>query len=127
MAGYEQLIIVGHVGRDVETRNTPSGSNVSSFTVAVSESWTDKQSGEKREKTKWFRVSVWNRLAEVAAEYVKKGTQIMVIGTVDTRAYMGDDGEARASLEMTGTSFKLLGSGNNAPRDEQADNDDIPF
>jgi single-strand DNA-binding protein len=107
---YEQTIIIGNVGRDAEMRYTPSGAPVCSFSVAVSTRWTDKQTNEKKEKTNWYNVSFWNRQAETAAQYVKKGTQIMVIGTVTARAYMANDGQAKASLELRGDNFQLLGS-----------------
>jgi single-strand DNA-binding protein len=127
MAGYESTTIIGNVGRDVESRQTASGSNVSTWSVAVTTKWTDSQSGEKREKVNWYKVSAWGKLADIAAQYVKKGVQIMVVGTVTASAYMGQDGEPRASLELRADSFQLLGS--NAARDESEYEDatSIPF
>jgi single-strand DNA-binding protein len=127
MAGYESTTIIGNVGRDVESRQTASGSNVSTWSVAVTTKWTDSQSGEKREKVNWYKVSAWGKLADIAAQYVKKGVQIMVVGTVTASAYMGQDGEPRASLELRADSFQLLGS--NAARDESEyqDAENIPF
>jgi single-strand DNA-binding protein len=137
MAGYEQTIVVGNVGRDVESKTLPSGTNVSSFTVAVSTKWTDRQTQEKRERTTWYRVSCWGKLGDIASQYVKKGTQIMVVGTVTANAFMGQDGEPRASLELRADTFQLLGSagggGNSssggyddyAPPPQELD--DIPF
>jgi single-strand DNA-binding protein len=137
MAGYEQTIIVGNVGRDVEVKQLNGGATVASFTIAVTTRWTDRNSQEKRERTTWYRVSAWNRLGEIAAQYVKKGTQIMVVGTVTANAFMGQDGEPRASLELRAETFQLLGGGSNgggqgssgyddyaAPPQEL---DDIPF
>ncbi|MEL6526220.1 MAG: single-stranded DNA-binding protein, partial [Chloroflexota bacterium] len=97
MAGYEQCTIVGNVGRDPEMRYLQSGANVTSFSVAVTTRWTDRNTNERREKTNWYNVSCWGRLAEIANQYVTKGTQIMVVGTVSARAWSGQDGEARAS------------------------------
>lgn len=139
MAGYEQTIVVGNVGRDVETKTLAGGATVASFTVAVTTRWTDRSSQEKRERTTWYRVSCWNRLAEIATQYVKKGTQIMVVGTVTANAFMGQDGEPRASLELRAETFQLLGgtgagSGGNQSSggyDDYAhppqELDDIPF
>lgn len=107
---YEQTIIIGNVGRDPEMRYTPNGSPVCSFSVAVSTRWTDKQTNERKEKTNWYNVSCWNRLAETANQYVKKGTQIMVIGSTTARGYMGNDGQVKASLELRADNFQLLGS-----------------
>lgn len=112
MAGYEQTIIVGNVGRDPELRQTQSGASVTGFSVAVTTRWTDRQTNERREKTNWYSVSCWGRLAEVANQYVRKGTQIMVIGTVTARAWSDNNGESRASLDLRADNFQLLGSRN---------------
>lgn len=141
MAGFEQTIIIGNVGRDPEMRylQGSSGAAVTSFSVAVTTRWTDRNTNEKREKTNWYSVSCWNRLAEVANQYVKKGTQIMIQGTVSARAYTAQDGEARASLDLRADNFQLLGGrgdggggdsgyddGGNYSNNPQ-DLDDIPF
>lgn len=123
MAGYESTTIIGHVGRDVESRQLGNGTTVASFTVAVSRSWTDKQSGERRENTNWYKVSAWGKLGEIAAQYVKKGAQVMVVGTVTASSYMGQDGEPRASLDLRADSFQLLGT--NAARED--DTEPMPF
>ncbi len=106
---YQQIMIIGNVGRDPELRYTPSGQGVCSFSVAVSRKWTDKNSNEKREKTTWFKVSAWRQLAETCSQYVHKGMQIMVIGEVEVRAYTGSDGTPQASLEITAREVKFLG------------------
>jgi single-strand DNA-binding protein len=126
MAGYESTTIIGNVGRDVESRQTASGSSLSTWSVAVTTKWTDSN-GEKRERVNWYKVTAWGKLAEIAAQYVKKGAQIMVVGTVTASAYMGQDGEPRASLELRADTFQLLGS--NAARDESEYEDatSIPF
>jgi single-strand DNA-binding protein len=111
MAGWEQTVIIGNVGRDPETKFMPSGNgSVTSFTVAVTTRWTDRNSQEKKERVTWYSISAWNRLGEVAQQYVKKGTQIMVVGTVSARAYLGQDGQPRASLDLRADTFQLLGS-----------------
>jgi len=140
MAGYEQTIIVGNVGRDPEMRYTQSGAAVTGFSVAVTTRWTDRQSNEQREKTNWYSISCWGRLAEVANQYVRKGTQIMVIGTVTARAWTDQGGEPRASLDLRADNFQLLGRrGDNAGDDRSGSYDteynapppqnidDIPF
>jgi single-strand DNA-binding protein len=138
MAGWEQTVIVGNVGREPETKSLPSGTTLCSFSVAVTTRWNDRQSGERREKTNWYSVSCFGKLGEIAQQYVKKGTQIMVVGTVSARGYIGQqDNEPRASLDLRADTFQLLGGtgggGNNsgggyddyaAPPQEL---DDIPF
>ncbi len=110
MAGWQQTIIVGNVGRDPETKMFPNGQMVCNFSVAVSRRWTDRSSNEQREETTWFRVACWGKQAETANQYVKKGTQIMVIGRVSARAYKDNNGQPQASLELTADNFQLLGS-----------------
>lgn len=124
MAGYQYTIIVGNVGRDPELRYTQSGTAVCDFSVAVSRRWTDRQSGQPREKTTWFRVSAWRALAETASQYVHKGMQIMVAGEVDVSAYMGQDGEARGSLELTARDIQFLGRA--GERMDVGDDEDYP-
>lgn len=109
MAGYEQTIIVGNVGRDPETRYTQSGASVTSFSVAVSRRWKDKTSGETKENTNWYNVSCWGAIGDTVVKFVKKGTQIMVTGTVSARAYTGTDGQMRSSLDLRADNFQLLG------------------
>jgi len=109
MAGWHQTIVVGNVGRDPELKYLQSGRPVCSFSVAVSESWTDRQSNEKREKTTWYKVSAWGPLAETANQYVAKGRQVMVIGTVEARAYADNSGQPAASLDLTARDIRFLG------------------
>lgn len=109
MAGYQYTIIIGNVGRDPELRYTQSGVAVCDFSVAVNRTWTDRQSGQRREETTWFRVSAWRGLAETVSQYVHKGMQIMVAGRVDASAFIGQDGEPRASLELTAQDIQFLG------------------
>ena len=83
--GINKVIIVGNVGQDPETRYMPSGSAVTNFTVATNESWKDKQTGEQKDRTEWHRVAMFNRLAEIAAEYLRKGSQVYIEGKLRTR------------------------------------------
>lgn len=110
MAGYQNLIIIGNVGRDPELRYTQSGMAVCDFSVAVSRRWTDRTTGQPREKTTWFRVSAWRGLAEICNQYVRKGMQIMVAGEVDSSAYINNAGEAAATIEVTAQTVQFLGS-----------------
>ncbi|PJF43872.1 MAG: single-stranded DNA-binding protein [Phototrophicales bacterium] len=107
---YQQIMIIGNVGRDPETRQTAGGATVCSFSVAVNKTWTDRQSGEKRQQTTWFRISAWRQLGEICSQYVRKGMLIMVAGEIDAQAYMGNDGTPRATLEITARDVKFLSS-----------------
>ena len=134
MAGYQYTIIIGNVGRDPELRYTQSGVAVCDFSVAVNRTWTDRTSGQRREETTWFRVSAWRGLAETVSQYVHKGMQIMVTGRVDASAFVGQDGEARASLELTALDVQFLGRPGermDVPGDDGGynsnDPEDLPF
>lgn len=111
---YQQTIVVGNLGSDPETRQLPSGTPVTNFSLAVNESWSDRQTGERREKTTWFRVQVFGRQGEIAQQYLSKGRQVMVIGTVEASAYMGNDGQPRASLDLRAQRIQFLQGGDNA-------------
>lgn len=106
---YQRIIIVGNVGKDAEMRYTPSGVPVTSFSVAVNRRW-NSATGEQQEKTTWFRVTCWRKLAETAGQYVKKGTRILVEGEVEAQAYIDREGAARGTLELTANTFKFLSS-----------------
>ena len=108
MAGYMQLIIVGNVGRDPELKFLQSGVPVCNFTVAVNS--VTGQGEQRQEKTTWVRVAAWRELAERCNQYVRKGSQVMVIGTVDARAYTDNSGQPQASLDMTARDVRFLGS-----------------
>lgn len=126
MAGYQYTIIIGNVGQDPELRYTRDGIAVCNFSVAVNRRWTDRASNQPREKTTWFRVSVWRELAETCNQFVRKGMQIMVTGEVDASAYVGQDGEARATLELTAQNVQFLGA-REAVTDEMREPGEIPF
>lgn len=106
---YHQTIIIGNLGRDPELKYTQNGRAVCSFSVAVTERWTDRQSNEKREKTTWYRVSAWGGLGEIANQYLSKGRQVMVMGNVEARAYADRSGQPAASLELTARDIQFLG------------------
>lgn len=108
MAGFQQLIIVGNVGRDPEMKYFPDGSSVCTFSVAVTKR-TGRQGEERKEETTWFRVSCWRQLAEIANNYVKKGKQVMIVGTLKARTYTDNSGQAQVSLDVTADQMQLLG------------------
>ncbi len=110
MAGYAQTLIVGNVGKDPETKFLPSGVQVTTFSVAVTRKWTDRNTNEPKEKTVWYRVSCWRQLAEIANSYVKKGSQVMIVGQVEARGYTDNSGQPQATLELTADTMQLLGS-----------------
>ena len=128
-----KLMIVGNLGNDPEMRYLGDGTPVTTFSVAVNRRWTDRESGERREKTWWFRVTAWRRQAEVCNQYLAKGRQVLVEGEVDVSAYLAEDGEARATLEVTARNVVFLGAGNGdkppRPNDEELEEEreDIPF
>lgn len=106
---YQKTIITGNLGRDPELRYTPTGTAVTNFSVAVNRKWTD-QNGEQQEKVTWFRVSAWDKLAELCNQYLAKGRLVLVEGEVEATAYTDQDDEARASLELTARNVRFLGS-----------------
>jgi single-strand DNA-binding protein len=105
---FSKTIVVGYLGRDPELRFTPSGQQVCSFSVATSRSWTD-QSGQPQEKTTWFRVTAWGKLAELCQQYLSKGRLVLVEGEVDASAWTAQTGEPRASLELNARNVRFLG------------------
>lgn len=126
---YQYTVIVGNVGRSPELRYTPGGAAVCDFSVAVNRKWTG-QDGQQNEKVTWFRVSCWNKLAETVNQYVTKGRQVLVTGEIEASAWVDDDGNARATLELNARDVKFLGSRDDAqaaPADEGGALADIPF
>lgn len=108
--GVNKVILVGNLGRDPEVRYSPNGSAVANVTLATSESWKDKTSGEKQEKTEWHRIVFFGRLAEIAGEYLKKGAQIYVEGRLQTRKWQDKDGHERYTTEIVANEMQMLGS-----------------
>jgi single-strand DNA-binding protein len=106
---FQQCMIIGNLGKDPEMRYTPDGTPVTSFSVAVTRKWGGGEGGQGGEKTWWFKVTCWRKLAETTNQYLKKGKQVMVIGEIDASAFMGQDGQPRAGLELTAREVKFLG------------------
>ena len=107
--GINKVILVGNLGADPETRAMPSGTTVANLRIATSESWRDKQSGEQQERTEWHRVVLFGRLGEVAAEYLKKGSQVYIEGSLRTRKWQDKSGTERYSTEIVGNDMQMLG------------------
>jgi len=108
--GINKVILVGNLGQDPETRYMPSGNAVTNISIATSESWKDKQTGEQQERTEWHRVAFFNRLAEIAGEYLKKGSKVYVEGSLRTRKWQGQDGQDRYTTEVIATEMQMLDS-----------------
>lgn len=107
--GINKVIIVGTLGADPETRYTASGSAITSMRLATNESWTDKQTGQKQERTEWHRVKMFGRLAEIAAEYLRKGKQVYIEGSLRTDKYTDKDGIERYSTDIIANEMQMLG------------------
>ncbi|MCB1761390.1 MAG: single-stranded DNA-binding protein [Gammaproteobacteria bacterium] len=146
--GINKVILIGNAGRDPEIRYMPNGNAVANLTLATSESWKDKSTGEQREQTEWHRVVFFRRLGEIVGEYVKKGSKIYVEGRLQTRKWQGQDGQDRYTTEIIADQMQLLdsrgggssgsgdyGSGRSSdsgqapsgPSSEPDFDDDIPF
>ncbi|HGN1931973.1 TPA: single-stranded DNA-binding protein [Providencia rettgeri] len=120
--GVNKVILIGHLGQDPEIRYMPSGGAVANLTLATSESWRDKQSGEMREKTEWHRVCIFGKLAEVAGEYLKKGSQVYIEGSLQTRKWQDQSGQDRYTTEVVvniGGSMQMLGGNSNQAGSQQ--------
>jgi single-strand DNA-binding protein len=108
--GVNKVIIVGNLGKDPETRYMPSGSAVTNLRVATTEAWKDKQSGEQQERTEWHAVAMFGRLAEIAAEYLRKGSQVYIEGKLRTRKWQDKEGKDRYTTEIVADEMQMLGS-----------------
>ncbi|MDO8927236.1 MAG: single-stranded DNA-binding protein [Sideroxyarcus sp.] len=125
MASVNKVILVGNLGKDPETRYMPNGDQVTNITVATSETWKDKNSGEQKEATEWHRVVFFRRLAEIAGQYLKKGSQVYIEGKLKTRKWQDKDGQDRYTTEIVADEMKMLGKregmGGDGPRDSGGD------
>ncbi len=107
--GVNKVILVGNLGQDPETRYMPSGDAVTNISIATSESWKDKQTGEQKDKTEWHKVVMFRRLAEVSAEYLRKGSQVYIEGKIRTRKWQDRDGNDRYTTEIVADEMQMLG------------------
>ena len=110
MASINKVILIGNLGRDPEVRYTPSGAAICNVTIATSRNWKDKTSGEKVEETEWHRVVFYDRLAEIAGEYLKKGRSVYVEGRLKTRKWQDKDGVEKYTTEVIASEMQMLGS-----------------
>ncbi|HEX2567545.1 MAG TPA: single-stranded DNA-binding protein [Burkholderiales bacterium] len=120
MASVNKVIVVGNLGRDPETRYMPDGAAITNVSIATTYQWKDKASGEKKEETEWHRVMFRGRLAEIAGEYLKKGSQVYVEGRLRTRKWQDKEGQDRYTTEIVADTMQMLGSraGSGEPRAE---------
>ena len=110
MASVNKVILIGNLGRDPEVRYTAGGTPVANFTMATTERWSDPSSGERKEKTEWHRVVVWGKQAEIAGEFLRKGRQVYVEGSLQTREWTDRDGNKRQTTEVRAQRFQMLGT-----------------
>ena len=139
MAGINKVILIGNLGRDPEIKYTPDGVPVATFSIATSETWKDKNTGEKQERTEWHRIVAWRKLAEICGEYLHKGSQVYIEGKLQTRSWDDSDGKKRYMTEIIALGMQMLDSkgrgadsqsgGIPSPMEEPANlpEDDIPF
>ena len=148
MAGVNRVIILGNLGNDPEMRTMPNGDAVANISVATSESWTDKNSGEKKEVTEWHRIVFYRRQAEICGQYLQKGSQVYIEGRLKTRKWQDNNGQDRYTTEIQGDVLQMLGGRQNeqsqqnkpqaqakpnkldplsAAAEQDGFNDDIPF
>ncbi len=106
--GVNKVILIGNLGADPETRFMPSGGAVTNVTLATSETWKDKQSGQMNERTEWHRIVFFNKLAEIAGEYLKKGSKVYIEGSIRTRKWQGQDGQDRYTTEIVASEMQML-------------------
>lgn len=140
MASVNLAILIGNLGHDPELKYMPNGDAVCNISIATTETWKDKTSGEQKEATEWHRVTFFRRLAEVAGQYLKKGSQVYIEGRIKTRKWQDKDGVDRYTTEIHANEMKMLGKRESAPVSEHSeakgnafqsqsgdDEDDIPF
>jgi single-strand DNA-binding protein len=143
MAGINKVILIGRLGRDPEVRYTPDGTAVANFSIATSEEWKDRETGEKKERTEWHRIVAWRKLGEICGEYLSKGRQVYVEGRLQTREWEDQDGKKRWTTEIVARDMQMLGPKEQTesfsegyagagrpgagPANEPPTEDDIPF
>jgi len=109
MNGINKMICIGNLGKDPEVRYSEGGNAMANFSIAVSESWKDNQTGEKREKTEWIRIVAFGKLAEIIGKYLKKGSKVYIEGKLQTRKWQGNDGQDRYTTEVVARDMQMLG------------------
>ncbi|MDX5332446.1 MAG: single-stranded DNA-binding protein [Gammaproteobacteria bacterium] len=124
--GVNKVILVGNLGNDPEVKYMPSGGAVTNISLATTDQWKDKNTGERQERTEWHRVVFFNRLAEIAGEYLRKGSQVYVEGRLQTRKWQGQDGQDRYTTEIVASEMQMLGGGAGGGRGGDAPYDAAP-
>ncbi|WP_373740340.1 single-stranded DNA-binding protein [Neisseria sp.] len=112
MSSLNKVILIGNLGRDPETRYMPNGEAVCNFSIATSETWNDRNTGQRQERTEWHNITLYRRLAEIAAQYLRKGSSVYIEGRIQSRKYTGKDGIERTAYDIIGSEMKMLGSRN---------------
>jgi len=140
--GVNKVFLIGNLGRDPEVRYTQGGTPVANFTIATTDKWRDQATGENKERTEWHRIVVWGKQAEIAGEWLRKGRQVFIEGSLQTREWTDRDGNKRYTTEIRAQNFQMLGNRGDrseaAPAPEEAattaepggagfDDDDVPF
>ena len=126
MSGVNKVMIIGRLGKDPEVRYTQDGAAVANFSIATSESWKDKESGQKMEKTEWHNIVVWKRLAEICGEFLKKGKEVYIEGKLQTSSWE-KDGVKRYKTEIHASYMQMLGSKDDSNTKPVDDGEPIPF
>lgn len=130
MASVNKVILVGNLGKDPEVRYLPSGEAVANITLATTDTWKDKASGDKKEATEWHRVAFFGRLAEIVGQYLKKGRQVYVEGSLRTRKWTDKEGQERYTTEIVASEMKMLGTregmGDSGPRESGGQSSSAP-
>ena len=121
-----KAILIGRLGRDPEVRHMPNGDAVCNFSIATSETWNDRQTGQRQERTEWHAITLYRRLAEIAGQYLKKGSLVYIEGRIQSRKYTGKDGIERTAYEIIGNEMKMLGGGNDSGQQAQAAQAETP-
>ena len=125
MASVNKVILIGNLGRDPEVRYLPSGDAVANISIATTDTWKDKN-GEKQEQTEWHRVAMFSKLAEIAGEYLKKGSQVYIEGRLQTRKWTDKEGQERSTTEIRADVMRMLGSRSGGAERASAPDDDAP-
>jgi len=131
MSGVNKVILIGNLGGDPEVRTLDSGAKVAKFTLATSETWKDKNTGEKKTETEWHNVVLWKGLAEIAEKYLKKGSKVYVEGRLKSRSWEDSEGVKRYAIDISGTNLTMLSKAETSDQPEQnnqqEESDDLPF
>jgi len=127
MASVNKVILIGRLGKDPDVRYTQSGTAVANFSIATSEEWKDKNTGRKQSKTEWHRVVAWRKLAELCNEYLQKGSEVYVEGSLQTKEWETNDGQKRRTTEVLAHNIQFIGDRGQAKKTETVAEDDLPF